>query len=303
MLTLFCSPALASQPFPTTVSAQRPAGVPSDYVVTPFGYMHPSCVMGIDANESVQGALIQRTDGSTRPIVPCTHPRFGGGPSAPGGPPPTINNWVEWGDNASFGPIDFLVGWWTVPNGPGTADGQTIYMFNGLEPSDGSFILQPVLAWDGWNDNRYTMTDWRCCVNGTALHDNPLTISAVGEQIEGYVEGFNCGGSGVCSTWAVGYSCSDGSGAFFTDSQGKVLDWMFGGALEVYDVWECPALPFDQPSEQGVVFSNTFAQTTSGTYIHPTWSHEFGQTTNPSCSFGISGPQNALSLNWNGNYP
>ena len=47
----------------------RPANVPPEYIVTPFGYMHPSCVVHVRQGEKVgQDMLLRHSDGTTEDI-------------------------------------------------------------------------------------------------------------------------------------------------------------------------------------------------------------------------------------------
>jgi hypothetical protein len=67
------------------------------------------------------------------------------------GPPPGNANWITcayWSD-AAGGTVTSLVSTWVVPPEPTTRASQLIYLFNGIEPANGSLILQPVLQWGG----------------------------------------------------------------------------------------------------------------------------------------------------------
>jgi hypothetical protein len=56
----------------------RPAQVPEDFVVTPFGYFHPSCVVHLaEGEELLQGGrVIQRADGTTYSVPVCEYPHY-----------------------------------------------------------------------------------------------------------------------------------------------------------------------------------------------------------------------------------
>src|SRR5271154_5471 len=59
------------------------------------------------------------------------------------------NGWIvdaEWA-NTGPNPISYFSTTWAVPPDPGAEDGQLIFLFNGVTPSDNSYILQPVLQW------------------------------------------------------------------------------------------------------------------------------------------------------------
>jgi hypothetical protein len=55
-------------------------------------------------------------------------------------------SWCTW-NNGTPQPIASFEARWTVPVAPVTANGQTIYLFNGLLDAGGTHILQPVLQW------------------------------------------------------------------------------------------------------------------------------------------------------------
>jgi len=51
------------------------------------------------------------------------------------------------GMNTGSSPINYFDTTWTVPPAPPKSDGQTIFLFNSIEPQSGDAILQPVLQW------------------------------------------------------------------------------------------------------------------------------------------------------------
>jgi hypothetical protein len=55
-------------------------------------------------------------------------------------------SWCTW-TNRSLQPIGSFESRWTVPVAPAAANGQTIYLFNGLQDANGKHIVQPVLQW------------------------------------------------------------------------------------------------------------------------------------------------------------
>ena len=62
----------------TTAGPNRPASVPEDYVITPNGYFHASCVKEVAQGDTFlkdQGA-IQHADGSLESLSPCAYPRY-----------------------------------------------------------------------------------------------------------------------------------------------------------------------------------------------------------------------------------
>jgi hypothetical protein len=125
--------------------AKRPATVPADYVLTPFGYFHPSCVNHLAEGDVVRENLkvIERKKGTTQSLV-CDYPRFeadgtklvgdlrpvGDGKSQP---PFIGHSWIEYASIHDVVDYEEVYSQWTVPPTPASNDGQTLYFFNGLE--------------------------------------------------------------------------------------------------------------------------------------------------------------------------
>jgi Hemopexin len=80
--------------------------------------------------------------------------------------------WIEnsqW-QNTSGQPIVYFSTKWVVPPVPASDDGQIIFLFNGLEPANGSYILQPVLQWGAANGTGkyWSISNWYA--NGESGH-------------------------------------------------------------------------------------------------------------------------------------
>lgn len=87
----------------------RPPQVPEDYVISPFGYFHPSCVRNVpDGAIVMDDGRIQQADGSVDVSVPvCFYPHYspdgtlvspnnvGGANAPPVGCSPPSSCWVE----------------------------------------------------------------------------------------------------------------------------------------------------------------------------------------------------------------
>ena len=89
--------------------------------------------------------------------------------------------------NASGNPISYFKTRWAVPPAPATDHGQTIFLFNGIEPGDGSFILQPVLQWgssSAGGGSYWSITNWFVGSDGTALYMPLITVNT-GDVLEG----------------------------------------------------------------------------------------------------------------------
>ena len=194
--------------------SNRPASVPSDYVITPFGYFHPSCVREIKEGETVLAdGRIRFENGTEEANIPfCNFPRYTsrGEPvvkgSADPGPLYISWDWIEAGQvstsSSSYGKITAT---WTVPMTPATNDGQTLFFFPGfMDINDVELIIQPVL---GWNDGQsgvgpWNIASWNCCPSGTANYSTPVTVNT-GDVIQGIIKGTCKAGTQSCSTWNI----------------------------------------------------------------------------------------------------
>jgi len=106
-------------------------------------------------------------------------------------PAPITDGWIVYSGwtNNSTNPISYFKTRWIVPPEPATDNGQTIFLFNGIQQtSAGPFILQPVLQWGSsaaGGGSYWSITNWY--VNGqggTALH-GPLIAVNPGDVLEG----------------------------------------------------------------------------------------------------------------------
>ncbi len=152
-VVLFLSPICA----PLLSGSNRPSSVPEGYVITPFGYFHPSCTRLVAEGETVlPDGRIQHVDGSVEANAPvCSYPHYSPTGSLmsdrqeiAGICAISNTNWVESisaTTSASYGKISAT---WTVPPKPNTNDGQTVFFFPGfVDCANTQSILQPVLQY------------------------------------------------------------------------------------------------------------------------------------------------------------
>jgi hypothetical protein len=272
-------PAAAQQaPHPTlplsnaepTLAQHAPAGVPAGFVVTPFGYFHPSCVRIVGRRDRLLGdGRIERADGAVTPAQRCRFAhymasgrRIEAGASEPRAAtpllrkpsaPPEADGWLEaswYHDKAPFGGIGAS---WLVPSAPASDVGQVLYYFPGLEDYENVVsILQPVLGWNGFNDHGWTIASWNCCQGGNADHSVPERV-ATGDLIVGTISG-DCPAGKKCSAWdiaTVDRTRGRSTTLKRSSSYGQTFDWAFAGVVEVYGVAAC-----DQYSSNGFVDFN-----------------------------------------------
>lgn len=277
-----------------TSAARRPAGVPSDYVVTPNGWRHPSCVIQMAADETLGDDHIRRADGTKRAFAQCQHEAYDptGNVLAEATRAPQDNGWVASVSSTSAGPINYLAATWPVPKTPALPASQTLFFFPGIEPSaTGDVILQPVLAWNGFSDSAWTIASWACCKNGNVFYSGPQGVSA-GDSLTGTITGSSCNSSGVCANWNIltKDNRTGKSTTFPTIGGGEKMDWVFGGAMEVYGVDTCSELP----AITSFRFSDIVTRTTAGKYVLPQFSPwSAGSTVSPNCNETLGSPRNS----------
>ena len=288
-----------------TFGQALPPGVPSNFVETPAGYFHPTCIMQLQPGERLVGNTIVSPVRGTLQVAPCQYPSYPRRVVAPLPPPPTINGWVADEDSASVGNVNWISAAWTVPNNPNSIGSQTVYFFPGLEHTpSGASILQPVLAWNGSDaaGANWVIYSWNCCPVNYVWHSQPLAVNP-GEAISGLVSGTNCNaGTGVCQNWQVQTTVTRGvtslSTTLDTDSVGQTLNWEAGGALEVYNVDVCNQLP----ANGAISFNDIVVRDINGGQVFPSW-NAYRPTLSPDCVTGVSATTNTVSITWNGCVP
>jgi hypothetical protein len=283
---------------------RRPAGVPAEYVVTPNGLFHPSCVVKVEDDQrlSASGAVL-RVDGSVaQPAGGCTYPRFIVHGDAiervEPGMRPEYSGWVARSDSNSniTPPAGSSSAIFTVPSGPTTKSGQVLYYFPGLEDGGAvQTILQPVLAWNGFNDSRWTMTNWNCCKSGKTWHGSTILVST-GDRIKGTMKGSGCTG-GVCANWQI-VSIDKTTGqktTFNTESYGQAFDWYFGGVKEVYFVTQCS----HYPANGSITFKRVHFYDVNGVETTPSdWNHWVAGGV-PPCNYQVTTSTHTTTITFN----
>jgi hypothetical protein len=270
----------------------RPAGVPDGYVITPFGYFHPSCVRQVTEGENLvaDGLVIQHADGSIEKVPACEYPRYtaSGEIVTAGAHPPAISHsWIESADATTSTSYGGLTATWTVPPAPTSNDGQTVYFFPGLEDiNDVVSILQPVLGWNADFGGAWGIASWNCCPSGITVESTPVRVKS-GNEIKGTIKDGCSAGTLSCSKWKVtSEDVSTGHSTTLnnTPSEGQTFNWAFAGALEVYNVAQCS----DYPSNGSLTFSDVILDDYNFARIsNPGWAIMLWATgLTPQCGYG-----------------
>jgi len=285
--------------------ASRPAGVPAGYVITPFGYFHPSCVERLAKGEKLLAdGRVQHADGTVEAVAPvCTYPRYtpSGLPVTPGaGLSAEINGWIE-NANITTGSPDksfgSLIGVWIVPPEPRHKGDQVLFFFPGFEDINDAqtSILQPTLEW--WAPTNWTIASWNCCISGITIASPGVNVRP-GDLIYGSITSTCPAGTLSCPTWnvlAVDLSSGDSTTLEDTPSEGQIFNWAFGGTLEAYSVGSCA----DFPDDDGISFDFvTVFDERLNPVKHPKWTVTSTFPTSPACNYGVKADWHEIRLNY-----
>ena len=292
--------------------AQRPAGpnrpsvVPADFVVTPFGYFHPSCVRALASGETVLAdGRVLHANGAVDVVAPvCSYPHFtAGGEVVLGGSkadPLTIaHSWIEDGATTITTSYGKLTANWRVPSAPTTYDGQTVYLFPGLvDLTTDATIIQPVLGWNAFFGKVWSLASWNCCPSGTTQYSSPVQVST-GDKIHGLIKSMCKAGVESCATWKVtstDTTTHKSTTLNKTPSEGQTFNWAQSGALEVYEIVQCS----DYPPDDATTFSKVALYDYNYQKIpNPGWSiTSYYQGLNPQCNYGGQVTANSVTLDY-----
>ena len=176
----------------------------SDFVVTPGGLRQRSLVHKISpkphkpVNDTenrahAQAAKAAASSASLTRGKPLFGPRTKPATSTPTSlflPTPSTDGWVtnSYWDNHTGEPLMYFSTTWTVPPEPKNKEGQTIYIFPGIQNS--YWIMQPVLSWgctpDG-SGNAWSVASWYVSrPSGAAYYSGHVPVN-VGQTVKGVI--------------------------------------------------------------------------------------------------------------------
>jgi hypothetical protein len=158
-------------------------------VLTPGGFRHPALVHRIDAGHVIDAASsrlrLLRRDADEVVEVPHVSVQ-------PGDVPGFGTGWITYAywQNRTGQPVTDFITRWRVPKAPTSSSGQTIFLFNGIDPSNPSqAILQPVLQWGvsaAGGGNYWAVASWFVDNSGHAFHTNLVQVSE-GDLLDGHM--------------------------------------------------------------------------------------------------------------------
>jgi hypothetical protein len=299
----------------SVAGSSRPSNVPEGYVVTPFGFFHPSCTRSLAIGERIlSDKRVQHADGTVEEnALACNYPHYtpsgiaisAGSANASTGAQnnigvstsPEVDGWLENANVATGSPTvsyGALLATWTVPPQPAANDGQVLFFFPGLEDINATqSILQPVLQWNqGWS-----LASWNCCINGVVANSPGVNVTA-GDEIYGSITSTCPAGSLSCATWNVlslDLSTGESTTLSNTPSEGQTFNWAFGGVLEPYYVVRCE----DYPSNRHLSFDKVIVfDQELHPIAHPQWSEGFNSQVQPQCHYGAQATPRDVTLDY-----
>ncbi|KAJ7511989.1 hypothetical protein B0H11DRAFT_2268905 [Mycena galericulata] len=128
---------------PFALGAPHPGKVP-----TPGGYRTNANVLAIP-----EGGSLRHIDNEIHVLAAdgtVVHVAASGAPTrVKSTVAPEQTGWITFASwsNEETSPIESFTTTWTVPPAPETSNGQTVFLFNSIEPTAGDAILQPVLQY------------------------------------------------------------------------------------------------------------------------------------------------------------
>lgn len=154
----------------------------NDQVLTPGGWRSASKVARIAADEhlSINNGRLNSVDNATGKVIKD----FGVIEKKTGNDArrilPLVSGWITYTHwtNQSATPITYFASTFTVPPAPTTNNGQTIFLFPGLE--NNTYILQPVLQWGpsaAGGGNYWAIANWYVGFDGSAGFSNLVRVN------------------------------------------------------------------------------------------------------------------------------
>ncbi len=296
----------------------RPATVPAGYLVTPFGYFHPTCVKHLSRGDVLlkDQHAVQHVDGSFDSIPVCDYPRY----NAKGedvsnthslatdsqGRLPTISgdNWIEDESISTGTSFGELVANWSVPPAPTSNDGQTLFFFPAMNDTNTEYdtnngsIIQPVLGWNGDYTNAWSIASWNCCITGITSESSPVSVNA-GDTILGTIQSTCSAGTLSCSSWNITTKDVTSGGTttlLQSSSNGQTFNQAYAGTLEVYNITQCS----DYPPNGALEFSNVALYDNDFNLISsPSWIFDnYYSSLTPQCAYGGQATAQQVALEY-----
>jgi hypothetical protein len=241
----------------TALMAQDVVNPPAQ-VLTPFGYRDAANVHlvppGFDLTAMPDGH-IRMANAATGARV--DFPKWVEAAVAPF----SDSGWISYASwlNKTGSPVKSFTTAWTVPAAPTSYSGQTLFLFNSIEPTSGTAILQPVLQYGpsaAGGGKNWAVASWY--VVGTQAYYSSLVTVSAGQSLTGvitFVSKTNKKFNYTCAFTGI-------SGTNFSIKQIPQLTWCTE-TLEVYGVNQCSEFPNTAYTQMSGITVRTKAGTPS----------------------------------------
>nr|GAT54503.1 predicted protein [Mycena chlorophos] len=202
------------------------------------------------------------------------------------GPAPLKTGWITFASwlNQGSSPISSFTTSWTVPPVPKTENGQTVFLFNSIEPNSGHAILQPVLQYGGsaaGGGQYWAVASWYLVGNST-FHTKPVKVSA-GKKLNGIITLLSSSGS--THDYHTAFTNVDGTA--LKASNAAELTW----ATETLEAYSIKSIN-DYPAGS-TVFSDINLKLKNGNVPSVSWAHSDDTKDGLSTVIDTNGAKNA----------
>lgn len=307
MVLFVCVAAISLAQAQRQAGPNRPSSVPDGYVITPFGYFHPSCVRGVAEGETLLAdGRVQHADGTVDAIAPvCAYAHY----TARGeviseersrlDPLVIAHSWIEDGATTTTTAYGKLTANWRVPSAPTTFDGQTVYLFPGMvDYNTDQTIIQPVLGWNSFFGQVWSVASWNCCPSGITQYSLPVQVNT-SDTISGLIKSTCKAGTLTCAKWNIttkDVTTRKSTTLAKTPGESQTFNWAQSGALEVYEIVQCS----DYPPDNATTFSKVALYDDNFKKIaNPGWSFtSYYGGLNPQCNYGGTVTANSVTLDY-----
>lgn len=278
---------------PMTSASAAPASavvVANDYVTTPFGLVHSSCVTEVAEGSRIADPHTIVISDHTEKLSHCLHPM-----RHTRRPPDAINGWVEAADWEAAATPQSLSTTWVVPDIPTGPSGQLLYYFPSFMPQAQNRIIQPVLQYGvgaAGGGNYWAIASWYVTSDTGQAKHSPLLQVSPGDTIVGTLTASACSGDGACDYTIVSADASSGESRTLVVSETVPYTSIQAAVLEAYNVSSCDQFPASE-----LTFSELSVIDAEGDAVVPQWST---QNWKPSlaCGFAIDARADAVTLSY-----
>jgi len=280
-----------------------PAGVPSDYIVTPFGYFPPESVHEIGDNKEIsQGpsSVPAERDENSSLIIKASD-NLAGKEVDHTKPYDSATVYVNFYTFYDSQKISLFTGNCMVPHAPEAVTPDRPLCFNmGLEEKTGVAGIKSVLGWNLTRNECWSLSNWYTV--GGALYHTPLLKVSTGQKIEVSIKWLSSDDEGIKKSyrWMVNSTATSstrGEQCSLTINTREKLNLLISPRITAVNTWTFK----DFPPEGKIDFINVTALDENGDLLD-LYSHwGFKNTSSYPFSFHKKGKPTSssdITLSW-----